>query len=463
MYLTHGVYLPMSKVVKVAGRVASPPRAIGVGGVVGGFLVLIVLGTVLLSLPAARQPGARLDLMAALFTATSAVCVTGLVVVDTGTYWSPFGQGVILALIQLGGLGVMTASMLILIVLGRSISFRDRFEAYEVSKTWQIRSIPALILVILGVTLVVEAAGAAVLSYHLRGVSLNEGPVWSGIFHSVSAFNNAGFDIVGDSSSMARFVRDPASLVTLAVLTMAGGVGVLVLMDIATKRRWRRFSTATKLVLLTSFGLWAFGFLGVLAAEFYSPATLGPLSLPDKLANAFFQSVMPRTAGFSSLQVDHLQDQTQFLTMGLMYIGGATGSTAGGIKLNTLAVLALATWASVRGYDQTLAFGRRLSNRTVYRAVAVAALSMFGVFVATLVLVGTQAFAFRALLFEVVSALGTVGLSTGITPSLTVSGKLTLVVLMFVGRLGPLAIAYVLTRRAREPRYGLIEDDMPIG
>ncbi|MDP3062852.1 MAG: potassium transporter TrkG [Chloroflexota bacterium] len=460
---THRIYRPMARAVRLARSAAATPKALGVTGVILGFAALIVVGAILLSLPEARQPGQEWNPLISIFTATSAVCVTGLVVVDTGTYWSPLGQGIILGLIQLGGLGVMTASMLILIILRRSISFRDKFELFETSKLGRIRSVGGLILVVVGVTLLIELLGAAALWFRLREYQVNGGLLWNSAFHAVSAFNNAGFDIMGGNRSLTQYAHDPVFLATVAVLVIAGGLGVLLLLDLVWKRSWTSLSLGTKIVLVTSGLLLAVGFLGILGAESRNPNTIESFSLPDKVSNAFFQAVTPRTAGFNSLPTNDLKDETQFLTMGLMFVGGATGSTAGGIKVNTFAVLALATLAAIRGYDRTTAYGRRFSHRIVYRALAIAALSLVALFVGSIMLMITDGFVFRRTLFETLSALGTVGLTTGITPTLSVAGKITIIVLMFVGRLGPLTLAYSLGRQPRDPSYAHVQEDIPLG
>jgi trk system potassium uptake protein TrkH len=411
----------------------------------------------------ARVPGTSWNLLDTLFTATSAVCVVGLVVVDTGTHWSSFGQGVILGLVQLGGLGVMTASMFILIILRRPVSFRERVQLQETSQLGNIRSVSGLLWATILVTGFFELAGAAAIWYHLKDLGGGMKALWPAAFHAVSAFNNAGFDVTGSLSGFASFARDPIMLLIIAGLTIFGGVGALVLMDVVSQRSWRAFSQNSKLVLTTSAVLLIVGFLGILVAEFANPETLGALSLADKLTNAFFHSVVARTSGFNSLLVKEFRDETHLLIMALMYVGGATGSTAGGIKVTTLAVLVLATVAASRGYEHASAFGGRLSHQLIYRALAVTMYALAVVFLGTLALATTEQFAFRQLLFEVVSAFATVGLTTGITPDLGIAGKLTIIVVMYLGRLGPLTLAYALAQRAREPSYQLPERDVAIG
>jgi trk system potassium uptake protein TrkH len=457
------IYRPFARVVQLRKRVPAPPRTLGVSSVVVGFALLIVVGTLLLSLPMARVPGTSWNLLDSLFTATSAVCVVGLVVVDTGTHWSLFGQAVILALVQLGGLGVMTASMFILIILRRPVSFRDRVQLQETSRLGNIRSVSGLLWATVLVTIFFELAGTAAIWYHLKGLGGDVEHIWPAVFHAISAFNNAGFDVTGNLSSFTSFARDPIMLLIVAVLAIFGGLGALVLMDIVGHRSWRAFSQNSKLVLTISAVLLIVGFLGILAAEFANPKTLGALSLGDKATNALFHSVVARTSGFNTLMVKELHDETQLLTMALMYIGGATGSTAGGIKVTTLGVLVLASVAATRGYEHASAFGGRLSHQLIYRALAVAAYALAVVFLGTLLLAITEQFAFRELLFEVVSAFATVGLSTGITPDLSIAGKLTIIAVMYLGRLGPLTVAYALAQRSREPSYQLPERDVAIG
>ena len=442
------------------------------GMVVAGFLLLILTGTVLLSLPMARAPGQSFNLLTSFFTATSAVCVTGLAVIDTGSGWSFFGQAVILVLIQLGGLGIMTAGMIILILSGRGVSLADRFALQETSGLPKVRTVISLVWMTVALTIVFELAGTALLFWRLGDPSFVAGlpfgaptdaRLWQALFHAVSAFNNAGFDIRGDGASLATFARDPGALLILAGLIIGGGLGPLVFLDVLSSRGPRRLSIQTRVVLLTTVVLLLAGFAGTLASEFSNPATLGALPTNDRVMNAFFHSVNTRTAGYTTVPTGMLKDETQLLTMLLMAIGGATGSTAGGIKVGTFFLLMMATLASARGFN-TVRFGNReFSHVLVYRALGVATLFLGAVILGTLALTITDEQAFRSLLFEVVSALGTVGLSTGITADLSVAGKIVLSILMFVGRLGPLALVYTLTKAAREPVYRLPEADLGIG
>jgi trk system potassium uptake protein TrkH len=457
------LYRPYEKVITTGKSRRSRPRNIGVSTVIAGFLLLIVVGTAILSLPAARQPDAEPSFITALFTATSAVAVTGLIVVDTGQYWSTFGQGVIVALIQLGGLGVMTASMFILIILRQPISFRNRFELREMSGMAHRQTVSGLVILIVLLTLGLEAIG--MLAMGLRMGALTDGPLawWHAGFTAVSAFNNAGFDNFGIGTGLTLFAHDPFMLAIIGLLAVLGGLGPLVLIDTATKRSWKRLSPNTRIVLTLSASLLVIGFLGVLGAEYAHAPTLGAFSVFDKMTNAMFQSVVARTSGFNTVIIGDLQDATQFFLLSLMFIGGATGSTAGGVKVATVAVLLLAMRAGVQGSDTASGFGRRFNPQVVYKAFAIVALGVLVVLAGTLLLTVTEDLPFRYILFEVVSAFGTVGLSTGITPSLSVPGELTIILIMFIGRLGPLTLAYALTQRSHEAGYRLPEEDIPLG
>ncbi|MBI4298430.1 MAG: Trk family potassium uptake protein [Chloroflexi bacterium] len=458
------VFRPVSRIVQATRTLRHPPRTIGVGGVIAGFLLLISTGTVLLSLPVSLAPGQDFDFLTSLFTATSAVCVTGLVVVSTAEHWSTFGQGVILVLIHLGGLGIMTASIFILVVFRRSVSIREHFEIAESAGILRLRSVPSMIVAIVLISLIIEGAGAAVIFYDLRRLGPDTGPtLWRAAFHSISAFNNAGFDLEGGFSSLSGLARSPVTLLTMASEVILGGLSVIVLINIIGSHSWRRLTLQTKLVLLVSGFLLLAGFLGTLGGEFYNETTIGPLSWPDKLVNAFFHSVTTRTAGFSTVPVLGISDEVQVLTMLMMIVGGATGGTAGGIKVNTFAVILLAAWAASRGYDHVRIFGTEISHTLVFRAVGVATIYLMLIMLATAILSVSEGFLFRQILFESVSALGTVGLSTGITPELSAIGKIVLVCLMFTGRVGPLFIAYSLAKERREPHFRLPESKLAIG
>lgn len=430
---------------------------------VAGFAALIVLGTILLSLPAASRSGERTSLVDALFTATSAVCVTGLVVVDTATHWTLFGQVVILGLIQLGGFGFMTSSIALLLLIGRRPRLRERMLAGESMGEGTLGGTLRLVRRVAVATAIIELIGAVILllafsRHNSWGISS-----WWGLFHSVSAFNNAGFDLQGEFRSVTAYQQDWPVLVPLAGLIILGGISYTVMADVARRKSWRRFSVDTKLIISTSTVLLLIGTAMLLVTEAANPSTLGPLAWPEKLLNAGFHSVSLRTAGYNALPISELREQTLFFNMALMFIGGASGSTAGGIKVQTFSLLFFAILASIRGSENVVAFGREIPHAQVYRALSVALLAVAIVFAVALILTITETFNFTDVFFEAVSAFGTVGLSTGITPELSIWGRFIVMATMFVGRLGPLTLVLALAARAERPNYRYASGTCKIG
>jgi trk system potassium uptake protein TrkH len=422
------------------------------------FLVLIGVGTGLLMLPLATNDGTSTRFIDALFTATSAACVTGLTVVDTATHWSAFGQVVILLLIQAGGFGIMAGSTLLLMLVGRRTTLRDRVVIQESLGGLNLGSVVVLLRRVAIFTIVCELAGAVVLS-----VAFMSGPeagppwhplgIWWGVFHAVSAFNNAGFDVTGGFRSLTPFVDDWVVLLSVAVLLSAGGLGFAIVGDAIAKRRWARFALETKIVLGTTAVLLVGGALVIGFTEWSNPATLGALPPEQRLLNSLFESATLRTAGFTALNPGAFMEASLFVVMALMFIGGASGSTAGGIKVNTFSVLLIAIVSTVRGRPSAEAFGRRIPHQIVYRALAVALLALAFVFVVGLGLTLTTEATFVQTLFEAVSAFGTVGATTGITPDLTDPARIIVAVAMFVGRLGPLTLVLALAAQARPVPY----------
>lgn len=439
-----------------------PPPALVL---VAGFAALIAVGTVLLMLPISAADGSWTRPIDALFTATSAVCVTGLVVLDTGTYWSPFGQVVILALIQVGGFGFMTGStLLLLLLIGRRTGLRDRIVAQASTGVPDLGSVTSVIRRVAVFTIVAEGIGALVLFFVFADRYGDMGrAAWHGLFHSVSAFNNAGFDLIGEFRSLAPFVDDPFVLIPVAALIVVGGLGYAIVGDALAKRRWRLFALETKLVLLTSLVLVVGGAAAIAALEWSNPATLGMMPEPQRVLNAVFESVTLRTAGFSAVPTGQLAVATLFVVMALMFIGGASGSTAGGIKVNTFAILLFTIISTARGLPSAQALGRRVPHILIYRAMSVALMSVAAVFVFALGLQLMTGESFVQVLFEAVSAVGTVGASTGITSTLPDPARLWLVPAMFLGRLGPLTLVLALSARARPVRFRPAVESIRIG
>jgi len=433
------------------------------------FAFLVTVGTALLMLPIATNDGSATRFIDALFTATSAACVTGLTVLDTATHWSPFGQVVILVLIQIGGFGIMAGSTLLLFLfIGRRTTLRDRVLVQESLGGLHLGSVTSLVKRIAIFTIVCELIGAIIL-----GIAFTSGPeagppgdplgIWWGVFHSVSAFNNAGFDLTGGFRSLGPFVDDWVVLLTIAVLLTAGGLGFAIVGDALFKRRWARMALETKVVLMTSAVLLIGGAITIGFTEWTNPATLGALPPEQRMLNAVFESATLRTAGFTALDTGAFAEATLFAVMALMFIGGASGSTAGGIKVNTFSVLLIAIASTVRGQPSAQAFGRRIQHAIVYRALTVALLAVAFVFVIGLSLTLTTDATFVQTLFEAVSAFGTVGATTGITPDLTDPARLITSLAMFIGRLGPLTLVLGLAARARPTPYRPAVESVRIG
>jgi trk system potassium uptake protein len=418
-----------------------------------GFLALIALGTVLLMLPFSSRDGSTTAFIDAAFTATSAACVTGLVVVDTGTHWSAFGHVVILGLVQAGGFGIMAGSTLLLLLLvRRGTRLRERVLVQETVGTPTLSSAGTIVRRVAIFTVASEAIGAVVLTMAFLGSGSGGdqiGSVWWGVFHSVSAFNNAGFDLTGGFRSLSGFADDWVVLGTIGTLLTMGGLGYAIVVDVIEKRRWVRFALETKIVVLTSAVLLVGGALLIAAIEWDNPATLGAFAQTSRPLNALFESATLRTAGFSVLPTGRLLEPTLFIVMALMFIGGASGSTAGGIKVNTFSLLLIAIVSTVRGQPSATAFGRRVRHELVYRALAVALLGIAFLFLVGFLLTLTTDAGFVAILFEAFSAVGTVGASTGITPDTDVVARIILMPAMFAGRLGPLTLVLALAARAR--------------
>ena len=415
-------------------------------------------------LPVATEPGQRTSPITALFTATSAACVTGLVTVDTATHWSAFGEGVILALIQIGGFGVMSAASLLVLIVGRRITGATAILSQTESRTVEHEETRAVLRGIAQVTLVVQ--GTVALLLFLRfwlGYDMPLGrAAYHGVFHSLSAFNNAGFGLRPDS--IVPWAEDPFVNLPIMAAVMIGGIGFPVLWGLRRHLfRVGRWSVHMLVTVWVSVGLWVAGTAAVPAFEWTNPKTLGGLSPGGRVLAAAFQSVVARTAGFNSVSVGDLHPETLLTLDGLMFIGGGSAGTAGGLKVGTFALLGFVIWAELRGEPTVHAFHRRLPSATIRQALTVALLSVGAVATGTAgLLIGTDA-DLDDVLFEVISAFATVGLSTGLTPTLGVGGQLILVGLMFFGRLGPITLGVALALRERPRRYEVPEERVLVG
>lgn len=409
--------------------------------VIYGFAGIIAIGAILLMLPISSQSGQFTRPVDALFTSTTAVCVTGLTVLDTSTYFSLFGQIVLIVLIQLGGIGFMTAATLFLLILRRRIGLRAKVVTSQTLGLERFGNLPGLIKRVAFFSLIMEGVGALIIFSNLMRHYPPLEAAWHSVFQSVSAFNNCGLDLLGPNfRSLIGFQTNNTLLLTTAGLIIIGGIGYIVVDDLLIKRSIHHLTVDSKIVLWATLSLLLLGTLFYFAAEYYNPETMAAMSLPQKAIVSFFQSVVPRTAGFTAVDIGRMVDFSIFFTILLMFIGGASGSTAGGIKVNTFGILFAASISSLRGKERTSAFGREILPQQVYRALALAILYLGLVFVVALVLTVTEEFSFIRLLFETFSAFGTVGLSTGVTPALSVPGRLIITLSMFIGRVGPLTL-----------------------
>lgn len=412
-----------------------------------GFASVILLGTMLLMLPEATVDGLGLSFLNALFTATSAVCVTGLVVVDTGTTLTMLGQLFVISMIQIGGLGFMTFATLFTIMLGRRVTLRERLLLQEALNENSVAGVVRLTKYIIAVTFTIEGIGALILAIRWSFDMHWKQAVYFGIFHSVSAFNNAGFDLFGNFSSLTKYVGDPVVNITIIGLIILGGLGFVVISDVYSHRQGK-LTLHTKLVLKFTAGLILFGALAVFALEYTNPKTLAGLDPVAKILASLFQSVTPRTAGYNTLDIGSLRMTTLLIIITLMFIGASPGSTGGGIKTTSLASLVLYVVSLIKGKESVSYQERTIPKEAIQKAVVVIFLSCVFVLTITVILTITDSDKdFLKLLFETTSAFGTVGLTTGITPSLSSLGKTAIIFTMYCGRVGLLTLVLALAQK----------------
>lgn len=422
------------------------------------FILLVALGTITLSLPISSRNGVSAGFVTSLFTATSAASLTGLTLADTYQQWSMLGQVIILVMVQIGGLGFMTVSATLLLVHSRRVNMMDYrvqdFLGADDSKSFRWLFLKTIIFVV-----IVEICGTGLLWIVPEGETTNGSRLWNSIFHSVSAFNNAGFDLFGGSLSLQAHSSDSALLMIIGGLSFLGALSAVVFFQLIAVIARKRLGLDAKISLSATVFLLLIGLLAIFTFEFSNSATLGDLTLKDKLVNSLFLSATSRSSGFTSLDISTMHVNTLFVMMCLMFIGGASGSTAGGVKVNTVSVLAFTTVSYLKARRYVHAFGNRIAERQVHQAVSVVFLMSLVVFtVATLI--GTQAeFLFVRSLFESVSALGTVGLSTGITSDLSLFGKALLIAAMVIGRLGPLTLVLAVMRPPDDPEHVREEEE----
>lgn len=451
---------PRKAKVKIAKL--SPTRIIAVT-----FAAIILVGTLLLMLPIASRSGVSCGFRPALFTATSATCVTGLILFDTWTQWSGFGQAVILCMIELGGLGFMSAASLVIFALRRKVGLRQRMLIAQALSVNEMEGVVRLQKWVLLGSLTIQLTGMLILFFRfLPEYGWQQAAKW-GVFHAVSGFCNAGFDIVGNvasGASMIYFQDDPVVLITLMALVVIGGLGFFVWEEVATVRSFKKFSVHTKLVLLMTTVLIVGGAVLVAVLEWNNPATLGAMDTPAKILNAFFQSVTVRTAGFASVDQAALTDAGKAVSIVLMLIGGSSGSTAGGLKTVTVLVLVLFVVARARGKNTVTVFHRTVPQEKIMDAATIVSL-IVGLAVAGAVFItATSPVGFTDALYETASALATVGLTANVTPLLSVPAQFMIILFMYFGRVGILTISlgFLMGDKAQD-RFRYADTNLLIG
>lgn len=413
-----------------------------------GFAGVILLGTLLLMLPIATKDGNGAPFLNAIFTATSAVCVTGLVVVDTGTYYSYFGQGVILLLIEVGGLGFMTFATLLAIILGRKITLKERILLQEALNQFSLEGIVRLTKYVLQISVVIQLTAALVLALRwATDLGWKKG-LYFGLFHAISAYNNAGFDVFGGFQSLTNYTGDLITNVTVMILIILGGLGFVVLSELYV-HRGTKLNLHSRLVLLTSFLLIGLGTLVVYVLEYTNPHTLAPMEPFSKFLASLFQAITPRTAGFNTLDIGQMRETTLLFLIMLMFIGASPGSTGGGIKTTTFLSVVLSVVASFQGKSDSTILERTIPRDLIQKALTITILALLLVLVVTGILTLTEDEEFLPLLFEATSAFATVGLSMGVTPQLSTAGKVSIIFTMYVGRVGPLTLAFALAQKRK--------------
>lgn len=430
-----------------------------------GFAGLILLGSFLLTLPVAARSGQSTPFLKAIFTATSAVCVTGLVVVDTATHYSLFGQLVIIALIQAGGLGIMTMTTLFALLLGKRINLRERLIIQESLNALQLEGVVSLVKSIIKMTFLIEGAGGLLLSLRfIPDLGWAKG-IYYGVFHSISSFCNAGFDlfgtVYGPFAGFTHFQEDPLVSLTVPILIILGGLGFVVIQDLITHRRFSRLSLHSKMAITITAVLVVGGMVVIWLLE-RDNALSGLTPLGAFLAS-FFQAVTPRTCGVNTLNISALRGATQFFMVILMFIGASPGGTGGGVKTTTFGALVVAAWSVIKGKSEANLFERNIPQSTIFKSLAIIMLATILVAAVTMILTITEQSDFLTILFETTSAFGTVGLTMGLTTHLSSIGQVLIAFTMYVGRVGPLTLALAMWQRQGKARYHYPEEKIIVG
>ncbi len=432
-----------------------------VNRVVLAFAVTIILGALILKTPAMTVNG--ISFIDAFFTSASAICVTGLTVQDTSTFFTVYGKGIILILIQIGGLGVMTITSIFALMLGRKINLGDRFYLNTSFGSNKIFSPAKFFLIIASTTITIELIGTGVLSllFYLKYAYPFKDAFIHGLFHAISAFNNAGFSIY--SNNLAGFTSDFTLNIIIMLLIIIGGIGFSVLSEIIALKRTKKLSLHAKIVLFTTAFLIIFGTISFFLLEFQNPETIGSLNPEAKVLSSFFQSVTPRTAGFNTVNISALNETTLILLIILMFVGASPGGTGGGIKTTTFASITLSGVAALKGRTSITIFKKRIPRGTVYRALTVTMTAILLILAASIAIMIIEKESFIKTIFEATSAFGTVGLSTGITPLLGIASKIILISLMFIGRVGISILSLAIASRVTPERIERPEESIYLG
>lgn len=429
-----------------------------------GFAFFILFGAFLLMLPISSRSGEATGFINALFTSTSSVCVTGLVVVDTGTYWSVFGQTVMCVLVEIGGLGFMSFATMFFVLAGKRITIKDRILIQSSVNMDSLSGIVKFAKYIFFSSFIIQAIGALLLAIvfvpefgWVTGIGYS-------VFHSVTSFCNAGFDLMGNYSSFTRYVDNYIVNIVICGLIVLGGLGFAVTSDLIYVRKFRKMSMHSKVVLVITGIMLIGGLIFFFIFEFNNPATMGNLSLHGKFLASMFQSVTPRTAGSNTVDISSLTTPSIFLTMILMFIGASPGSTGGGVKTTTMGIIVLTVASVLVGKKDVVAFKRTIVGPVIRRAISILFIASGLVIFMIFVLLCTEpGVSFERIVFEVLSAFGTVGLSMGVTPGLSMGGKLAISLTMFIGRLGPLTIAYAISQNEKRSRENIGNFKLPEG
>ena len=428
------------------------------------FLGLIIIGTILLLMPFSTTSEDFTPLIDALFTATSAATVTGLTTVTTSTHWSPAGQAIILTLIFIGGLGIMTVTGFLLILFGHRVSLSQQVLIRDSFQINQLGGLAKITLLMVGFAILVQSIGFFVLLMRLVNIYPFGQAVWQSLFHSVSAFNNAGFVIFPNSESLSYFKNDYLILLIIGTLIFIGSIGYWTIIDLASNFSFSKLHLNTKLVILTTITLIFIGAVFFLISETNNPKTIKDLPVIQQIYISFFESISGRTSGFSTIQFSDTKQHTNFFFTALMLIGGSAASVAGGIKVNTLAIIAISVFSTIRCKSYASAFGREIPKSQIRLSISIGILAISCAFITSIILSITEnQQSFINVWFETISALGTVGLTTGLSEQASSLGKLILSILMFTGRIAPITLALIVTQNLQKPSYKFAEEELILG